>query len=58
MGIGTAIFLIAAGAALRFAVTLPTSGLSAETVGAIVMVAGALGLLVSLADTLRVPART
>lgn len=48
MGIGTSIFLIALGAILRFAVNAEVSGLDIATVGVILMVAGVLGLLVSL----------
>ena len=48
MGIGTSIFLIAVGAILRFAVNAQVSGIEIATVGVILMVAGALGLLVSL----------
>jgi hypothetical protein len=44
VGIATSIFLILAGVALCFAASFSTSGLSTETVGAIVMAAGALGL--------------
>ena len=48
MGIGTSIVLIAAGAILKFAVTATVSGLSLATVGVILMIVGAIGLLVSL----------
>jgi hypothetical protein len=48
MGIGTSIVLIAIGAILKFAVTASVSGVSLATVGVILMIAGALGLLVSL----------
>ena len=48
MGIGTSIFLIALGAILKFAVTAEVSGLEISTIGVILMVAGILGLLVSL----------
>ena len=48
MGIGTSIFLIALGAILKFAVTAEVSGLEISTIGVILMVAGVLGLLVSL----------
>jgi hypothetical protein len=48
MGIGTSIFLIAVGAILKFAVTASVSGIDLATVGVILMVAGALGLLLSL----------
>ena len=48
MGIGTSIFLIAAGAILRYAVNADISGLEISTVGLILMIAGVLGLLISL----------
>ena len=48
MGIGVSILLIAAGAILRFAVTATTSGFSIQTVGLILMIAGAAGLVLSL----------
>jgi len=48
MGIGTSIFLIAVGAILKYAVTADVSGVNIETVGVILMVAGVIGLLVSL----------
>ena len=48
MGIGTSIFLIALGAILKFAVNAEVSGLEISTIGVILMVAGILGLLVSL----------
>lgn len=48
MGIGTSIFLIAVGAVLKFAVTASVSGIEIATVGVILMVVGAIGLLISL----------
>ena len=48
MGIGTSIFLLALGAILKFAVTATVAGIELATVGVILMVAGALGLLISL----------
>lgn len=48
MGIGTSIFLIAAGAILRFAVTATVQGVELATVGLILMIVGILGLLISL----------
>ena len=48
MGIGTSIFLIAAGAILYFAVDADVSGLDISTVGLILMICGALGLVISL----------
>lgn len=48
MGIGVSIFLIAVGAILTFAVNATLSGVSIETIGVILMIAGALGLIVTL----------
>jgi hypothetical protein len=48
MGIGVSIFLIAVGAILTFAVDATVSGLSIQTVGVILMIVGALGLIVAL----------
>jgi hypothetical protein len=48
MGIGTSIFLIAVGAILKYAVTVRTEGFNLNTIGMILMVVGAIGLLVSL----------
>jgi uncharacterized protein DUF6458 len=48
MGIGTSLFLIAAGAILYFAVDATISGLEIATVGIILMVIGVVGLLISL----------
>ena len=48
MGIGTSIFLIALGAILKFAVNASVSGIEIATVGVILMIAGVLGLIVSL----------
>lgn len=48
MGLGTSLFLIAAGAILRFAVTVTTHGFNLHTVGVILMVVGVVGLLISL----------
>ena len=48
MGIGTSIFLIAFGAILRYAVNADVSGLEISTVGLILMIAGVLGLVISL----------
>ena len=48
MGIGTSIFLLAVGAVLAFAVNADISGLSLYAVGIILMIAGAIGLGVSL----------
>jgi len=48
MATGTSILLIALGAILAFAVDASVGGLDLDTVGVILMIAGALGLLVSL----------
>lgn len=48
MATGSSIFLIAIGAILTFAVDAEVSGLDISTVGVILMVAGVLGVLVSL----------
>jgi heme/copper-type cytochrome/quinol oxidase subunit 2 len=48
MGIGTSIVLIAIGAILRFAVHGHVSGVSIGTVGIILIIAGVLGLVISL----------
>jgi hypothetical protein len=48
MGIGVSIFLIAVGAILTFAVNATVSGVSIQTIGVILMIAGALGLIVAL----------
>ena len=42
------IFLIAAGAILRYAVNVTVEGVEIETVGLILMVVGIIGLLISL----------
>ena len=51
MTIGLAIFLIAVGAILRYAVTVTISGVELDTVGLILMIAGIIGLVISLAIT-------
>ena len=48
MGVGTGLFLIAVGAVLRFAVSVTTSGFNLHTIGVILMIVGAVGLLISL----------
>jgi uncharacterized protein DUF6458 len=48
MRLGTSIFLIAVGAILRYAVTFHVSGVSRPTVGLILIVAGIVGLVLSL----------
>ncbi len=48
MGLGISIFLIALGAILAFAVNFTVSGLELSTIGVILMVVGAIGLVASL----------
>ncbi len=48
MGIGVSVFLIAVGAILAFAVEVSTEGVNLDTVGVILMIVGAIGLLASL----------
>lgn len=49
MGIGISVFLIAVGAILAFATHVTASGVDLTTIGYILMVVGAIGLLVALA---------
>ncbi|HVA59575.1 MAG TPA: DUF6458 family protein [Mycobacteriales bacterium] len=49
MGIGIGIFLLAVGAVLTFAVHTTVSGISISTVGVILMIVGALGLVIDMA---------
>lgn len=48
MGIGVSVFMIAVGAILAFAINTEAEGFSINTIGIILMAAGALGLLVSM----------
>ena len=48
MGIGVSIFLMAVGAVLAFAVNVEAEGFNINTVGLILMIVGALGLLASM----------
>jgi predicted membrane channel-forming protein YqfA (hemolysin III family) len=48
MSIGASIFLLVVGAILTFAVDVSTRGFNINTVGIILMVAGVVGLLLSL----------
>jgi uncharacterized membrane protein YccC len=48
MGIGASIFLIAVGAILAFAVDVQTNGVNLDTIGVILMIVGAIGLLLSM----------
>ena len=45
MTIGAALFLIAVGAILNFAVTATVAGIDLQTVGVILMIVGGVGLL-------------
>ena len=47
MGIGASVFLLAVGAILAFAVDYSVNGVDINVVGFILMVAGALGLLMT-----------
>ena len=48
MTIGASIFLIAVGAILTFAINVSSNALNVHTIGVILMIAGAVGLLLSL----------
>lgn len=48
MALGTALFLIAVGAILRFAITATTHGVDIQTIGVILMIVGGVGLIISL----------
>jgi hypothetical protein len=48
MGVGVSLLLIAAGAILTWAVSAETSGIDLNTVGVILMIVGAAGLVLSL----------
>jgi hypothetical protein len=52
MTTGSSIFLIAVGAILRYTVTATVSGISLQTIGLILIIAGVLGLVLSLFYTL------
>lgn len=49
MGIGVGLFLLALGAVLAFAVHVSTSGFNLNTIGIILIIVGALGLIIDLA---------
>jgi hypothetical protein len=51
MTIGTSIVLIAVGAILRYAVNVSSSAINIQTVGLILIIAGVLGLILSLLYT-------
>ena len=48
MTIGGSLFLIAVGAILKFAVTADLAGIDLQTVGVILMIVGAVGLVLGL----------
>jgi hypothetical protein len=48
MTVGASLFLIATGAILRFAVTATVAGVDLQTVGLILMIVGAIGLVIGL----------
>jgi hypothetical protein len=48
MSIGSSIFLIAAGAIIRYALTFHVSGVSRPVIGLILIIAGIVGLVFSL----------
>jgi beta-lactamase regulating signal transducer with metallopeptidase domain len=48
MGLGTSLFLIAVGAILKFAITTTAHGVNINTIGVILMIVGAVGLVISL----------
>ena len=48
MGIGVSVFLIAVGAILSFAIDVTTEGVNLDTVGVILMIVGAIGLVASM----------
>jgi hypothetical protein len=48
MGLGASLFLIAIGAILAFAVDVTTEGFNLNTIGIILMIVGALGLIISM----------
>jgi len=49
MGVAMSIVMIAAGAVLRFAVSVTTTGFNLHTIGVILIVLGGVSLLISLA---------
>lgn len=48
MGIGASLFLLAIGAILAFAVDVETEGFNLNTIGVILMIVGAIGLLLAM----------
>ena len=53
MTIGTSLFLIAAGAILRYAINDTLDDVNLETIGLILMIIGAIGLVIGLWQTKR-----
>ena len=51
MPIGTSIFLIAVGAVIRYGLTFHVSGVSRPTIGLILIIAGVVGVVLSLFNT-------
>jgi hypothetical protein len=49
MGIGASLVLITVGAVLRWGVTVDAEGVNLDTIGVILLIVGAVGLLLSLA---------
>lgn len=58
MTIGGSLFLIIAGAILRFAITAEVAGVDLQVVGLILMIGGALGLVLGLIMTFAAGRRT
>ena len=48
MGISTSLIFVAVGAILKWAVTASVSGVNLDTVGVVLMIVGAVGLVLSL----------
>ena len=48
MGIGASVVLLVVGAIMTFALDVTTEGIDLDTVGVILMIAGGLGLVISL----------
>jgi hypothetical protein len=48
VGIGVSVFLMAVGAVMTFALEADADGINLDTVGIILMIAGGLGLIISL----------
>jgi len=48
MGVSTSMLFIAAGAILRFAVSVTTTGFNLHAIGVILMIVGLVGLVISL----------